>query len=496
MKCEKPTKNPRNPFKSGKIRDIQKIHIIGIGGCASSAIAEFLINNNIKVSGSEFKKRVDLKYLEKKGIPINYCHTKDNIYLTGIPDIVLYSPAVMALNPYNPEIIEARKKDIKLQSWQGFIGCYLNEVGKIGITVSGSEGKGTTAGILTIILKRTEFDPLAILGAKIKFDGDNDSNVYIGNGTTYVLEADEFNRNFFNYHPSINIMINFQYEHPETYCDFTEYKKAFYQYFSKMNEPKKLILHAKKTIIEFVKEFEIEKNHSVIWFGKKNETRFLTNNERYYLIDEHRLTINGNSFSLLYGNNKYHFTTPALPGYIVYNATGAVIAALELGLSEKTINNNLKNFKGMQRRFDLHKTKNNGVIITDYGHSPESISHIIKEIRTIFKDKKIHLVFQPHLFSRTYNFFSQFIDSLKKADKISIIDIYPAREHAKDWQDKISSKMIVDKLMSYGKNVYYAGSSNQIYQNMLDRIDEKEIICFLGAGDMDQYYPEILKKYV
>ena len=475
-----------------KLNEIKKVHIIGIGGCASSAIAELLYKNGIIVTGSELKQRNGLKYLEDMGIKIAYSHNKNNLNLNNIKtDLVLYSPAVLTLNPNNLELIEAKRQNIPLLSWEEFIGNYLNTEGKTGITVCGSEGKGTTAGILTQILKGTVLDPLSILGAKIKDIFDKiDSNIYLGSGSTYILEADEYNRNFLNYHPSIAIMINFKYEHPETYKNFNEYKKAFYDFFNGMNNEKILIFKATKEIIEFVQKYKLYKTHAIIWFGDRIDN--YNNIKLEYKIINHTINEKGNKFSLQSKKGKFDFELSALPGYMIYNATGAIIASLELGLSIKHVQKNILRFKGMVRRFDIYKTKEDGVIITDYGHSPESINHIIKEIRNIFKGKKLHLIFQPHLFSRTYSFFNEFINELKKADKISLIDIYPAREDPKDWGKKISSYMIFEKLKELKKDVYYAGKSSEIYKNLSGKIDKNDITCFLGAGDMDLYYQKIL----
>ncbi|HQJ07324.1 MAG TPA: Mur ligase domain-containing protein, partial [Spirochaetota bacterium] len=188
------------------IKLLRKVHIVGIGGCASSAVAEYLVRRNIVVTGSEKKERGGLEKLEALGVKIFYGHNKKNVLEYGErPDIVLYSPAVTSLDPNNPELSASRENKIQLSSWQSFIGKYLSGIGKTGITISGSEGKGTTGGILTAILKDTEFDPLSILGAKIKgIANGEDSNIYLGNGSTYILEADEYNRNFFNYSPDIN----------------------------------------------------------------------------------------------------------------------------------------------------------------------------------------------------------------------------------------------------------------------------------------------------
>lgn len=478
-----------------KFNKIKRVHIIGIGGCASSGIAEFLVKKNIVVTGSEQKKREDLTYLERLGVKIYYQHSENNIDKNL--DIVLFTPAVISLNPNNPEIKMAKKLNIPTISWEEFIGEYFNSIGAKGITTSGSEGKGTTCGILTTILKDTEFDPVSILGARIKNIYNNkNSNVYIGEGKTYILEADEYNRNFYHYHPDINIMLNFEFEHPETYSDFKAYKDSFYNFFCGMKNEKKLILRATKNIKEFVKEYDLNGSHQIVWFGSRKEISGI-NSSFLWEVEIVALNIEGIQFVLKNRNNSYNFYIPTLPSYLAYNATGAIIAAFTLGLSYEVIRDNIKNFKGMVRRFDCHKIKDgNGFIITDYGHSPESIRNTIFEIRNIFKNKKVHLIFQPHLYSRTFTFFHEFVKELLLADKISLVDIYPAREKNEEWENKISSKMLYEKLKEYGKEVYYLGKSENIYENAKDKIDKNEITCFIGAGDMDQYYYKIINEFI
>jgi UDP-N-acetylmuramate--alanine ligase len=477
-----------------ELNKIKNVHIIGIGGCASSAIAELLCDNGIKVSGSEMKERSGMEYLEKKGAVIRYMHDENNLYLNGSsPDIVLFSPAVMNLDPNNPEIVEAKNRRVPLESWQNFIGDFLSGLGKTGITVSGSEGKGTTAGILTKILKGTEHDPLSILGARLKkINGGEDSNIYTGKGGVYILEADEFNRNFLNYHPSINIMVNFEYDHPETYGNFDEYMEGFHEFFSGMRNEKILVLKASPKIIALVSKYGLEKTHKISWFGKPEELERIDGTDELYVIKNHVLDARGNSFAVSYKGVESVFQVPAFPGYIAYNATGAIVAAMKLGLPPGTIGENLRTFTGMDRRFDLYRTANGGVMITDYGHSPESLNHIIGEIRSLFPDKIIHLVFQPHLFSRTYNFFGDFVGALKKADRISVIDIYPAREREDDWKDRVSSVKLCDALKRDHNDVFYAGKSRDIHANLAGRIKENDITCFIGAGDMNLYYGKIL----
>ena len=483
--------------------NIKHVHIVGIGGCASSAVAQYLVSNGVTVTGSEREFRSDLGSLTDLGIRVYFGHYKGNIYLDGKPaDYVLYSPAVIKFDPDNVEIAEARKRGIPKMSWENFIGEYLNTLGKIGITISGSEGKGTTGGILTKILQGTEFEPLSILGAKMKNSDKPDSNISVGSGSTYILEGDEFNRNFYGYHPSINVTVNFKYEHPETYKDFDEYKDAFAHFFSGMNgdnHPKTLILRATQDMLDVVMKYKLSDTHKIIWFGLPTDDAIDTVPGNKYIITSHRLCPDGNEFVLNKIVNgtpeQYRFRLDFLPGYIVLNAVGAIIAAFELGLDYETIQQNINRFTGMVRRFDVTKTVGKGALITDYGHSPESISHIMKELKTIYHGLKLHFVFQPHLFSRTYAFADGFAEALAPADKISLIDIYPAREHIEDWADKISSSMLAEKISRLNPNVAYIGAARDIYQNLHNRINADEVTCFIGAGDMDAYYGKLIDEY-
>lgn len=474
------------------MKQLKHVHILGIGGCACSAIGEYLCEKGIRVTGSERAKRDDLGYLEKKGIEIFYQHAAEN--LNDTPQLLLYSPAVKALAPNNPEFVEAEKRGVPQESWETFIGKYLLEEGRTGITVSGSEGKGTTAGILTAILQETKWDPLSILGAQMKMPSGN-SNIFMGKGCTYILEGDEYNRNFHNYHPEINVMINFAFEHPETYRDFDDYKASFAHFFKGMTGNKKQILHATKNIIEFVQENNFT---NITWFGFPEEIEFLKKSNvdmtKVWTITNHKLSPEGNYFTLETSDNiSLPLFVPALPGYLALNATGAVLAALELGMSHADVAKGLKRFTGMKRRFDVCGQK--PVFITDYGHSPESIRHIVGEIRNIFPDRKLHLVFQPHLFSRTYNFLDDFAQSLAAADKISLIDIYPAREKKEDWEDRVSSEILAKKATALNPNTEYCGSPQTITENLKDKIDINDVVCLMGAGDMDRYYEKLIKSF-
>ena len=193
-------------------------------------------------------------------------------------------------------------------------------------------------------------------------------------------------------------------------------------------------------------------------------------------------------------NGSCAFILNALPLYLANNGTAAIICALELGLSLEEVWKNVQRFSGLERRFDMFTFGKDGIIFTDYGHSPSSIRQVVKEVRGLFPEKKIHLVFQPHLFSRTYNFLDEFLVEYSKVDKISLVDIYPAREKKEDWEDKVSSKMLEEKLKALGLDANYIGASKDVAESLDGKVLDGEVTLFMGAGDMDKSYVKLLKK--
>lgn len=476
------------------IKDIKKVYFVGIGGSAISAVAKMLHLNGIEVLGSDMQKSGMSQELEDMGIRVFYSQVKENIANEKVlPDLIITTPAVKHLNKNNEEILFAEEKNIEVRLWQEFLGSYLFTTDKIGLMTSGSEGKGTTCGILAWLLKDTSYDPFMILGANLKdINGDKKAtNIYLGKGNSFIIEADEFDRNFHNYHPDIVMMVNFSYEHPEVYKDFNEYKESFFKFYEGMKGAKTLIFRATKNMVEFVKEYGLQKTHHIIWYRNENDEFTV---ECDYVVKDVKLKKekNGITFMLDTPQGIFGFELNSLPFYLANNAAASIICALELGLDPQTVWEKIRQYKGFERRFEVFKFKDKGTIITDYGHSPTSIRQIIKEVRNIFPDKKLHLIFQPHLFSRTYNFLDEFVEELKKADKVSLVDIYPAREKKEEWDDRVSSRMLNEKLLSQNVKSEYIGDSQNVHEALNGKILEDEVSVFMGAGDMDKSYKKLI----
>ena len=524
----------KQDFKN--LQQLQKVHIIGIGGCASSAVAQFLTIQGIKVTGSDLFEKQEIQKLRSKGITVNVPHNAGNL---KNPDLVLYSPAIVYADRKNPELQKAEELKIPAMSWEEFIGHYFQSKNMQGIIACGSEGKGSVCGILTCLLQGTDFDPMAILGADFKSQPAGDRhlplltqkeqtrNYYLGKSQTFILEGDEYNRNFHHYQARYAIFTNIEYEHPETYASYKEYKDAFFEFIKQMQKPGELIFRATKNNLQFVLEYELK--NPITFYGNISELRLFTEyNELkychdYYLIDNVKVNPTGTGWDLynleksentldtlsqttqeqclsLYKNQQPHtYFIPILPAYNAHNATAAIIMAIKLRLPNHIIKKNLGCFRGMVRRFDVHPTEKGGVVITDYGHSPRAVQTVLTETKKIWPQKKLHILFQPHMYSRTLEFLDEFAACMDQADVIILTDIYPSREHGTDKKNLVHTRDLYNKMQQREiiKNkkkslIYLENKKNNILDYALEQFNSSEILILQGAGDMNQFFSRII----
>jgi UDP-N-acetylmuramate--alanine ligase len=181
------------------------------------------------------------------------------------------------------------------------------------------------------------------------------------------------------------------------------------------------------------------------------------------------------------------------PAYLVNNAAGAILAARALSLDPEYVRERLKTFRGMVRRFDIFESPGGGVVITDYGHSPEAINHILSEVRQFYPGRPVHLVFQPHLYSRTLAFFDDFVAALSEADRVSLFDIYPARERPAEWAHRVSSQELHEALLDRKMDSNFLGDHRDWVQQASGFITEEAVTVFMGAGDMDESYQTLFR---
>lgn len=417
------------------------VHFLGIAGSGTSACACLAENAGFKVTGCD--KNLSGEFTEiLKTIPTKEGHSPD--HLEGV-DILAVTPAVLSLDPNNPELLAAKEKGLEVMTWQQFMGKYLTK-NKFVIAISGTHGKSTTTAMVGKILEDANLDPTVLLGATASFWK---ANFRIGRGKHFIIEADEFNDNFMSLNPDVTILTNLEYDHPEYFKDFESYKNTFRSFLGK----------TKNIIIANLSD----KNSNEVLGKKSTEDSFAP------VID--------------YSKNLIDFPLKVTGVHNRFNASAAFNLALNLEISPEKIKQSLQNFPGIGRRMELIGEINGAKIFSDFAHHPTAIKTATDQIKKEFPDKNIWIIYQPHMFSRTKALLNEFVEVFQNLDVsgVSIIDIYPSREkdtgliHAKDLVNAINKETV-----KYNEDI------DLTIKKMKDNLNEKVVVVFMGAGDLDQ----------
>lgn len=427
----------------------KKVHFLGIGGSGASAIAAIAQAQGYQISGcdkapfNEFTKVFEKDVLFEGHSPEHL----ENI------DILAVTPAIFSLDAQNPELLAARKKGIPIMTWQEFMGKYL-EKDKFVIAVCGTHGKSTTTAMVGQLLEDAGLDPTVELGAVIPKWG---TNYRLGKSQYFVTEADEFNDNFLVSHPNITIVTTIEMDHPEYFKDFDAYKASF----------KKFLSQTKEKIIANISDEGVKEVLSLRGLPLYNKSSPCVVDYSKELID----------FPL------------QVPGkHNILNASAAYQVGLALEIDPEVIKQSLQNYQGIGRRFELLGEYKRAKVYSDFAHHPTEIKVTLDAAREKFPDKEIIVVFQPHMFSRTYALFDDFVSVLKNspADKTYILDIFPSREVN---TGLVNSKQLVKAIDN--DNVLYI-LAGEILGKIKQEAGDDKILMFIGAGDNHKLAKELL----
>ena len=452
------------------------LHFVGIGGIGMSGMAELLYNHGFKISGSDINNNNRVKQLSKKnGIKIYLSHNRKNITNS---DVIIYSSAI---KNDNPELKEGKIKKIPIIRRAELLGELL-KVKEISVAVAGTHGKTTTSSMFGNILYEANLDPTLVIGGIVnKYNSNNIS----GSGNIIVVEADEFDRSFLSLSSTYSIINNLDPEHLDCYKNIDDLLDTFTKFANSIpfygktaiNIDSKNLRLITKNINRPIKTFAIDRSADII-----AENISYNNNESKFKV-------------IIKGKKTFEIKITVPGKHNIYNALGAISIAEELKIPIKNIKLGLKNYSGVKRRFEIsHIDKNRDImIVDDYAHHPNEISETIKAAKNGW-NKRIVSIFQPHLFSRTRDFYKDFAKSLNHADVRIITDIYPAREKP---IKGVSSKNIVNKMKN--KNTYYIKQKNEIAVELKGIIKNNDMILVMGAGDINTIIKDIrdmLKHYV
>lgn len=454
-------------------KSIKKIHFVGIGGIGMSGIAEILLNQGFAVSGSDLALTEVTKRLSELGAKIYEGHSAENVKDI---DVLVYSSAVI---PDNAEVRAAADRNIPIIKRAEMLAETMRM--HYGIGIAGTHGKTTTTSMVGLTLTEGGIDPTIIVGGKLS--GLGGTNARLGNGEFIVVEADEFDRTFLKLTPTIAAITTLESEHLDTYKDLDDIKTAFIEFANKvpfygfvvlcLDEP------ALQDIIPFI-------NKTIFTYGTTAQA------------DVRAIDIEHEGFSsqytVIYKGNELGRIKLNIPGeQYVKNSLVAVTIATELGIDFRVIKRALEKFTGVYRRFET-KYKNDVLVLDDYAHHPTETTVTLAGIRAAW-DRRLVVVFQPHLYSRTRDFFQEFGKSFLNSDVFICTDIYPARENP---IEGVSGEMIAKVTKKYGhKNVHYVPDKKEVPEKLMQLKKKNDIIITMGAGDIWKYgekFVEMLKE--
>ena len=452
-----------------EMNDIKAVYFIGIGGIGMSAIARFFLNKGISVGGYDRTPSDLTQKLEEEGAWIHY---EDNIEL--VPDIyknkentlVIYTPAIPVSHT---EFRFFKENQFNLQKRAQVLGT-LTRTHK-GLCVAGTHGKTTTTSMTAHILHNSHIDCNAFLGGITKNYG---TNYILSPKSDYVvIEADEFDRSFHWLRPFASVITATDPDHLDIYGTKEAYLESFSQYSALIQPGGYLILH---------KDLEMEpcvQDKVTVFSYSRHEGDFHAENIRI-----------GNGeifFDLISPFENIPDIQLGVPVSInIENSIAAMALAQIAGATAEEIKTAMASFQGVDRRFDF-KIKNDRVVfLTDYAHHPEEIKQSIRSIKELYADKKITAIFQPHLYSRTRDFYNEFAEGLSLADDVILLDIYPAREVP---IPGVTSKLIYDHLApEVTKRMCTKEELPDLIQN-----SDFDVLIALGAGDIENYAPQIVE---
>ena len=449
------------------IAKFKKAYLIGIKGSGMVAVAEIFVFSGMAVTGSDTKEKFFTdKVLEKLNIKYFEKFSAKNI--PNDADVVIYSTAYNESN--NIELAEAKKRNLPILSYPEILGELFNK--KYGIAVCGTHGKTTTSAMLSSVMKYCGVDPTAVIGSRII---DWGSNALVGKGDFFVLEADEFQNKLKLYGPKAAVVTSIDWDHPDFFPNFSEYKKAFSDFVAKIPKTGFLVCCGDDANVA-----EIGKSArcAILKYGFSKNNDFIITRVKKLIPG-----IIGEKFEVAFKGKGLGKFEIKLPGrHNVSNAAAVIAVCHKIGLGLEKVKEALNNFQGTSRRFEYIGERNGAILIDDYGHHPEEIKATLKSAREIYPDKNIIAVFHPHSYSRTEVLLADFAQSFSDANKVIVLDIYGS---AREKSGKVSSRDLVSQINKYdfGKAEYIA-TIKEVVDYLKNRIGQNDIVLCIGAGNV------------
>jgi UDP-N-acetylmuramate--alanine ligase len=451
---------------------IKKIHFVGIGGIGMSGIAEILLDQGFAVSGSDRALSEVTDRLKKLGATIFEGHKAEHV--GSDVDTVVYSSAVVL---DNPEVVEAHRRKIPIVRRAEMLAEVMRL--KYGIGIAGTHGKTTTTSMISLVLMEGGLDPTVIVGGKLS--GLGGTNARLGKGDFIVVEADEFDRSFLSITPTIAVLTTLETDHLDCYRDLEDIKSAFIQFANKVPFYGFIVLCLDEPALQDIMP-KLSK--------KKILTYGLNPQSDIQAVDIHHKN-NTSTFTVVKSGIDLGTVTLQVPGkHNVQNSLAAIAVGLQLDVAFSKIKSGIEKFTGVYRRWELKGEVDGISLYDDYAHHPTECRATLSGAKSGWR-RRVVCVFQPHLFTRTRDFYEDFGKAFLLSDVLVLTDIYPAREEP---IQGVTGELIANAAKQFGhKDVHYVPDKRQIPVFLQSVVKSGDIVITMGAGDIWKYGEEFLK---
>ena len=459
-------------------KNYKKIFFIGIGGIGMSALAKYFLNKDKIIYGYDILRSDICISLEKKGSKITYCQKNldfildNNLFKDQESCLIVYTPAIKKDNIFlkfftdNNFNVKKRSEILSKICEKKFL-----------VAVAGTHGKTTTTSIISHILNNTDFNITAFIGG---ISRNENSNLIGGkiDSKLIIVEADEYDKSFLKLSPNIAIITSVDMDHSDIYTKTSSLKKAYHQFISNIASDGVLIIENKA-----LQELGNINFSNIITYSFSENTDYRISS---YEITNRKSSFNFiNSNSIFFSSNEIVF---CLPGkHNILNALASIIVCMQLDVKKEDIVKSINSFLGIKRRFEIHFESKNKVFVDDYAHHPSEIKETLETLFKMYPNRKLTLIFQPHLYTRTRDFMNEFADVLSLPNHLLLLDIFPAREKP---IKGIDSSKLLKKCRNKNKELV----KKEMVLNILNKSDF-DVLVTMGAGNISSLVEKIKNEY-
>jgi UDP-N-acetylmuramate--alanine ligase len=447
--------------------DPRPVHFVGIAGAGMSALAELFVRRGVRVTGCDANPG-STSDLERLGLTILHGHDPEHV--SDARALVVTS----AMPKDHPELVRARELGKPVIRRAEALGEAVSG-GEL-VAIAGTHGKTTTTVMTTLALSSAALDPTGVVGGRVGAWG---GNLRPGSMSLFVVEADEYDRSFLALSPTVAVVTNIEADHLDIYRDLQDIRETFGRF---VQGSRAIVVCADDT---GAASLPMPNDAEVIRYG-------IDSTHARLRASSVRLHATGSSFEIVYDDDELGAVELAVPGrHNVLNALAALGSGLALGATVDAMAEGLRDFAGVERRFQRLGSARGVMVIDDYAHHPTEIRATLAAARAAFPGQRVLAAFQPHLYSRTRDFASEFGEALASADAVFLTEIYPARERP---IEGVTSELIERALRGAGGSLAWRGDRPVLADALARAVRDGDVVLTIGAGDITKTGPELLER--